>query len=135
MAKVNLLKSKTLFTGIQVEDIDAATKTFTCPADRAIKVISLNVKKSNTGGAAVETKVYLGTNLTDTVWDFDTSSTYDSGTEMTNGRSLDSLMPILFGEGDIFTIIGEAVSINAWIVYEEYSEDAAVTSASGFTVT
>ena len=134
MAKVNLLKAGSMFTGIQNRLIGAATKVFTCPDDRAIKVTSLRIRMGATGGAAKVVSFYLGTNVADAIWSRSSSSTYDTSAGGTNTGSLEELMPIVFQYNEKFTVVSDEADVDIWICYEEYSEDASVTSTSGFTV-
>ena len=60
----------------------------------------------------------------------------ETGTGDSSRHSLSDLFPLTLAAGQMMKVVtGSAVGdCQCWISYEEYSEDATVTSASGFTV-
>ena len=135
MAKVNLLKAGSMFTGIQNQLIGNDTKTFTCPNDRAIKVTTLRLRQGTSGGSAKSVDIFLGTNTDDPIWSASTANRYDT---QVDGSVLlgnfEELLPIVFQYNEKFTVVSDEADVDIWICYEEYSESASVTAPSGFTV-
>lgn len=128
-----------MFAKVQYHTINTSNPVFTVPADRTIKIVKFHLNKLDTGADASNdsVKIYIA-DTGAAIWeDFtDEFNTGENGGGASSGHILNNLFPITLAAGQMMKVIaGSAVSdCQCWISYEEYSEDATVTSASGFTV-
>lgn len=141
MAEVNLLKAQSMFAKTQYADIPGSgtgtNPTFTVPTGRTIKIVKFHLSKLDAGtGSTEKVEIYIA-DTDKFIWtdNADEYSTAEVGTP-NHGFILDNFFPITLAEGQFFKVTtgADAGNVQCWISYEEYSEDATVTSASGFTV-